>query len=235
MGSLDDIVAASGGGWANPGNSVTWPFGASSGDSRIVAGADTPPELLAYGVDQAILFYVTDSADGGKEIGYHWIGNGGYAVDNSESQRLWIGTCRYPIPGDPSSPSDFNVNQTYQLRLNTLADEPLIQDDQRMDIDTATLETGQPFLHGQTGSEAMLSGAAVGVLTKPVVFNVPFLSPPSVSTNIDNQAGTFARWYSRAVSVTANGFTMFVAKGDAADANVVVNFPVSWIAANAGG
>ncbi len=230
--ALDDLLTG-GGGWQNPGDNITWPFGAGSGQSRIVAGGDTPQELQNYGVDQAILFYALDMNFGGDEIGYFWIGNGEQIGD----PKLWIGTTRYPIPNDPTSPTAVDVNQLFQVSLFNLIVEPLRQDWLQLAIDTSSIQNGQPFLSGQTGVEFMDSGGvAVAALSQAVVFTIPFgFVPPSVVPNVDNGAGLYARWDARAINITANGFTMFMFKGAAADPNaILVNVQVNWIAATAG-
>ena len=38
----------------------------------------------------------------------------------------------------------------------------------------------------------------------------PFRAAPAVSTNIDNGAGATAGWGSRALNITATGFTIFI-------------------------
>ncbi len=52
---------------------------------------------------------------------------------------------------------------------------------------------------------------------------------PNVMTNIASGDGTAARWGSRAISVTNTGFTLFLFKGDSADAaQTWSNIPVQW-------
>lgn len=44
----------------NPVNKITLPDGARTGEHRFVIGADTPPELRSFGIDEALLAYITD-------------------------------------------------------------------------------------------------------------------------------------------------------------------------------
>lgn len=62
---------------------------------------------------------------------------------------------------------------------------------------------------GQAGSISM-SFVAQTSSTQVVVFDKPFDSIPSVSTNINNGTASTANWQSRAFSVTRTQFTMFV-------------------------
>ena len=67
--------------------------------------------------------------------------------------------------------------------------------------------------------------------TRTITFPEPFSAPPIVHTNIAAAPGTIARWNSRAITVTATDFVLFVFKGDNADANVAwTDIPVHWIA-----
>jgi len=95
--------------------SVTWPSGATTGQSRIVAGADTPPELVAYGILHAVLFYITDFGTG-LEIGYFFIGQSN-TMDVGNQKDLVFGNVAYPTPGDPTSPGMVDVKTNHQIEL----------------------------------------------------------------------------------------------------------------------
>lgn len=105
MGILEDLLASGTGGWAFFGNSITLPDGAVAGQSRIVIGADIPPELAFYGVTAAILFYGVDST--GVEIGYGFIATA--PGDLFDYPVIMLGRTKYPIPGDPSSATPADV------------------------------------------------------------------------------------------------------------------------------
>lgn len=96
-------------GFKNPARSLTWPPGGTTNDPRIVAGADTPDELVAaYNISVAFLFYGTDAVTGLEE-GYFYIGfsNNTSLVPNAG---LWLyGAVVYPTPGDPSSATASDV------------------------------------------------------------------------------------------------------------------------------
>ena len=55
-----------------------------------------------------------------------------------------------------------------------------------------------------------LTVVATTLATLAVVFQIPFRAAPAVSTNIDNGAGATAGWGSRAINITATGFTIFI-------------------------
>ncbi len=96
---------------------------------------------------------------------------------------------------------------------------------------TITGELETPTIQSRT--ESVSSSGAVTSFTTAISFDTAYPSGvvPSVSTNIETGSGTFARWNSRAISVTNTGFTLFVFRGDAADpAATWTNQPVQWIA-----
>lgn len=102
----------------NPPRSITWPPGARTGDHRIVVGADTPPELSAYGMLEAVLWYIVDENPPHDEIGYFFMGQ----INTTGATRsLAIGNVRYPTAGDPSSPTFANVHihTVYEIWDNT--------------------------------------------------------------------------------------------------------------------
>lgn len=66
-----------------------------------------------------------------------------------------------------------------------------------------------PFLQLQAGA-ADVDVAAATSATLAQTFAVPFSSVPSVATNISTGAGGVFGWQSRAINVTASGFTIFI-------------------------
>lgn len=94
---------------------VIWPSNARSGETRIVAGADTPPELQAYGVIVALLFYITDVGSG-LEVGYFFIGQSN-TMDFGNQKDLLFGNVKYPTPGVPSSATAADVKTNHQIEL----------------------------------------------------------------------------------------------------------------------
>jgi len=94
---------------------VIWPSNARSGETRIEAGADTPPELQAYGIIVALLFYITDVATG-LEVGYFFIGQSN-TMDVGNQKDLLFGNVKYPTPGVPSSAGMADVKTNHQIEL----------------------------------------------------------------------------------------------------------------------
>lgn len=85
----------------------------------------------------------------------------------------------------------------------------------------------------QSRVESVSSVGAVLSLTHAVTFTTAYPAGvvPAVVTTINSGAGALARWDSRAISVTASGFTLSLTRGDAGDpAATWTNVPVSWIA-----
>jgi hypothetical protein len=113
---LEDFLNAGNGGWQVPANNITWPTGATTGTTRIVAGAETPSELNAYGISVAVLFYVQDSPTG-VEVGYFFIGLSN-VIDDGNDNALLYGQVVYPTPGDPSSATAANVKTNFQQGMN---------------------------------------------------------------------------------------------------------------------
>lgn len=72
-----------------------------------------------------------------------------------------------------------------------------------------------------------VSFTAVTSFTVAVPFPRTMGGIPKIMTNIDSGAGAAAQWHSRAISATANGFTLLVF---AAAAGTWSNIPVSWAA-----
>jgi len=119
MSGLDDYLAANTGqgSWQNPPNNITWPTGAVSGDYRMVAGADTPPELQAYGILVALLFYVTDKDPPNNELGYFFIGLSNTLDAGADGEVCLFGNVKYPIPDNPLSPTMSDVKTNFQMNL----------------------------------------------------------------------------------------------------------------------
>lgn len=95
--------------------SITWPNGATTGEARIVAGADTPPELVAYGILHALLWYVTDFTTG-LEVGYFFAGQSN-TMDTGNQKDLLFGNVKYPVPGNPASATMADVKTNHQIEL----------------------------------------------------------------------------------------------------------------------
>jgi hypothetical protein len=72
----------------------------------------------------------------------------------------------------------------------------------------------------QDGS-TLVSFTSLGSYTEAIVFPTAYAGGvvPTVFTGIASGAGVTARWHSRAFNVTNTGFTLFLFKGDLADAN----------------
>lgn len=85
----------------------------------------------------------------------------------------------------------------------------------------------------QSRVESVSSVGAVTSFTTAITFDTAYPSGvvPSVTTNINSGSGTFARWMSRAISISNTGFTLFIFRGDAADpAATWTNQSVTWTA-----
>lgn len=97
--------------------SITWPLDALSGQHRAVAGSDTPAELQAYGILEALLFYVTDKTTPFPELGYFFIGSSN-SLDGGANQKVMLfGNVDYPTPGVPSSATVASVKTNFQMNL----------------------------------------------------------------------------------------------------------------------
>lgn len=82
----------------------------------------------------------------------------------------------------------------------------------------------------QTGEE-LVSFTSKTSFSVPVVFPIPFASPPKVSSNIAAAPGTSARWTSRVIGITAEGCTIFLESGASSAAAVDwSDVPVQWVA-----
>lgn len=66
--------------------------------------------------------------------------------------------------------------------------------------------------------------------TATITFPVAFPATPRVSVNINSLGGSTARWGSRAGTVTATNFTLFVFAGDASSPATWSSVDVQWIA-----
>lgn len=103
--------------FSNPARSITWPPGAGTGEMRMVAGADTPIELQSYGIQVALLFYVT-KVETGEELGYFFIGLSNI-LDIGNDEACLFGSVIYPVAGDPSSPTASDVKTHHQMSWDT--------------------------------------------------------------------------------------------------------------------
>jgi hypothetical protein len=90
--------------------------GAGTGSSRIVIGSDVPAELRTFGVDTAIITYITD-VHSGLESGYFWIGGSNRFDGGGDNQVQAFGSVLYPTPGVPSSALSSNVKTQFQQQM----------------------------------------------------------------------------------------------------------------------
>lgn len=90
--------------------------GQGTGTARMVIGADTPPELAAFGIDVAILSYVNDKVSG-LERGYFWIGTSNEFDGGGDGRVQAFGNVTYPTPGDPGSATVANVKTNFQQNM----------------------------------------------------------------------------------------------------------------------
>lgn len=84
-----------------------------TGTSRMVIGADTPAELKLYGIDTAIISYITDVVSG-LEVGYFFIGTSNRFDGGGNNRVQAFGNVLYPTAGVPSSATMSDVRTNFQ-------------------------------------------------------------------------------------------------------------------------
>lgn len=84
-----------------------------TGTSRMVIGADTPLELKLYGIDTAIISYITDVTSG-LEVGYFFIGTSNRFDGLGNNRVQAFGNVLYPTAGVPSSATMSDVKTNFQ-------------------------------------------------------------------------------------------------------------------------
>lgn len=87
-----------------------------TGTSRMVIGADTPAELKAYGIDTAIISYITDVTSG-LEVGYFFIGTSNRFDGGGNNRVQAFGNVVYPTAGVPSSAVMGSVKTNFQQNM----------------------------------------------------------------------------------------------------------------------
>lgn len=124
---LPDLIGALGTTFKRLVRKIVLPNNAKTGQARIEVGADTPPELVAYGILNALLFYITDK-NSGIEVGYFFIGMTN-SIDGGAAQMANVyGNVTYPTPGDPTSPTAANVKTNFQQDLFTQNPDTIFKD-----------------------------------------------------------------------------------------------------------
>lgn len=124
---LPDLIGALGTSFKRLVRKIVLPNNAKSGQSRIEVGADTPSELVSFGILNALLFYITDK-NTGVEVGYFFIGMTN-SIDAGASQRaLVFGNVTYPTPGNPSSPTAADVKTNFQQDQFTQNPDTIFKD-----------------------------------------------------------------------------------------------------------
>lgn len=113
--------------FSNPQDFIVFPAGAGTGTPRMVVGGNTPPELQLYGIDQAILAYVTDVVTG-IEVGYLWIGSSNRFDGLGNGRVLAYGNVTYPVAGDPTSPTMSDVFTNFQQNMHQQFPETIFKD-----------------------------------------------------------------------------------------------------------
>lgn len=91
--------------------------GAGTGQQRLTVGADVPIELVAYGIQVAMLMYDTDKTSG-LEVGYFFIGVSNSLDAGSNEKVMLFGSVKYPIAGDPTSATSVIVKTAHQINMN---------------------------------------------------------------------------------------------------------------------
>jgi hypothetical protein len=95
---------------------ITMPDGATTGTQRMVWGANTPPELQAYGLTVAMQGYVTDSVTG-KEVGYFFQAISNVMDAGPGSRAMVFGNVSYATPGNPTTASVGAVKTNFQMDM----------------------------------------------------------------------------------------------------------------------
>ena len=90
---------------------------AAGSSMRMALGADTPPELQAFGIGVAMLMYDTDKTSG-LEVGYFFIGISNVLDGSADEKVMLFGKVKYPIAGNPASPTMSDVKTAHQINLN---------------------------------------------------------------------------------------------------------------------
>lgn len=217
-------------GWTADPNSITWPPGAGTGTARIVAGADTPPELSGSPnlISVAILFY---DVVNGVEIGYHFIAQGLTQLGlGSFEGALDMGYVVYPTPGDPSSPTPSDV--TYQMSYAGDISQ-VINTYQAIYLRGVDIVNtwGDPFPMVDGGYISVpLSIGDSQVAVNGNLFTRTFAQAPAVNVQILSGNANMSRWTCRVSLIAPSSFNFIMEKGAAADANLGVNLNVlvSW-------
>lgn len=83
-----------------------------------------------------------------------------------------------------------------------------LQDVNRLDIYNGSIWA--PVTPQKLGGIESLTFTTRTSFTKAVVFSTAFSAAPGVHTNINSGSGPTSQWHSRAIDVTAAGFTLFV-------------------------
>lgn len=97
--------------------------------TRLVIGANTPAELQAYGIEAAILSYVTDVTTG-IERGYFWIGSSNRFDGFGTGRVLAFGNVTYPTPGNPASATVADVKTNFQQNMWGQSEQTIFKDHQ---------------------------------------------------------------------------------------------------------
>lgn len=113
--------------FSNPLDFMVFPAGAGTGQMRMVVGANTPPELVAYGIGQAILAYITDVGTG-VEIGYLWIGSSNRFDGLGTGRVLAYGNVTYPVAGVPTSATVNDVKTNFQQNMWAQSPQTIFKD-----------------------------------------------------------------------------------------------------------
>lgn len=103
-----------GGAFDKPTRRIAIPSNSVTGQQRWELGADTPPELQAYGISNALMAYVTNKATG-IEVGYFFIGVSNEMDGGADDRALVFGNVTYPIAGNPGSATMANVKTNFQM------------------------------------------------------------------------------------------------------------------------
>lgn len=220
--NLDELLNRAGG-FTQAADSLTWPSGAGLGQARIVAGANTPAELVAVQIPVALLFYDIES---GVEVGYHFIASS--STGPPAEATLLIGYVTYTVPGDPNGGATVHFMTQYGDAVSdtTYITNPMLIAT-TMNIFHGGNLAGSKYAFGENGLKTF-NLVAANSATATINYVGSYQAVPLPFTNITAVAAASARWGSRAINLGLNSFDIFIFKGDAADPAFTGAIDVTW-------
>lgn len=180
--------------------------GAGTGTMRMALGADTPPELKAFGVEVAFLLYVTKK-ETGVELGYFFIGLTN-TLDLGNDEGTLFGSVIYPVAGDPTSATMSQVKTHFQMSwdLDGTGSKFTLFKDHTIQIMSSVpwfyMQTGMTLGHPTLTKTVTFEGAAVNGDTRATLSWDGSIAQPSTcavltrpaAQSVANNAATQVVW-----------------------------------------